>query len=180
MSRIFLFYTFLIISSNFANANITIQNGLSHHYKTSKGSVHKGEIEIYNAGDRQRSVKLFLQDLSYDYNGSIHYKEANSHPFSNANWIGISKSIVDIGKKETVTVDYEITVPDVITEAGSYWSTIIVEPLDDIISQSSEESGIQIRSIIRYAIQIVTDHDVSQEPIPRNEPSFKMKTSSLN
>ncbi len=51
---------------------------------------------------------------------------------------------------------YEITVPDEVTAPGSYWSVIIVEPVDDI-KPSDDKPGVNITSVIRYAIQVITD-----------------------
>lgn len=58
--------------------------------------------------------------------------------------------------KEKTEVFYEITVPNQALDPGSYWSVIIVEPVDDI-KPSDNKPGVNITSVVRYAIQVITD-----------------------
>lgn len=139
-------------------AGIVVLNGLSHTYKVENGKVYKGKIAIENTGNQQQSVKLFLQDFSYKSDGSINYSAPHTNNKTNTDWIKMNTNLITLKAKEKTEVYYEITVPDNISDPGSYWSVIMVEPVEDIKPNDSKQ-GVNITSIIRYAIQVITDLD---------------------
>ncbi|WP_307451734.1 MULTISPECIES: WxL protein host-binding domain-containing protein [Chryseobacterium] len=138
-------------------ANIVILNGLTHHYTVEKSQVYKGKIAIENTSVTPQNVKLFLQDFTYSADGSISYTAPNSYQRTNAAWIHLNTNYVTLKGKEKTEVYYEISVPDSADDDGSYWSVIMVEPVDDPIP-GQNEAGISISSVVRYAIQVITDH----------------------
>jgi uncharacterized protein (DUF2147 family) len=142
----------------FLKAGIVIINGLSHSYKIENGKVYKGKIEIENTGNQSQSVKLFLQDYSYRSDGTINYSAPKTNSRTNADWIKMNTDLVILKAKEKTEVYYEITVPNNVSEPGTYWSVIMVEPVEEIKPNDKKE-GINITSIIRYAIQVITDLD---------------------
>lgn len=155
------FFIILMFSSYLTKANIVILNGLSHNYKVENGQVYKGKISIENTSNQSQNVKLFLQDFNYQSDGAIQYNTPNTNPKTNTNWIKLNTNLISLKAKEKTEVLYEITVPKKIVDAGSYWSVIIVEPVDHI-KPSNEKEGVNITSIVRYAIQIITDVDADK------------------
>lgn len=153
-----IFFTILMFSFYSVKANIVILNGLSHNYKVENGKVYKGKISIENTSNEPQSIKLFLQDFGYQSDGTIQYTVPDTNPKSNAEWIKMNTNLINLKPKQKTEVLYEITVPKQISQAGSYWSVIIVEPVDNI-KPSNEKEGVNITSIVRYAIQIITDLD---------------------
>ncbi|MGH2624129.1 MAG: hypothetical protein ACRDE7_10720, partial [Sphingobacterium sp.] len=140
-----------------AQAGIVVLNGLTHTYQTDKGQVYKGKIEIQNTGNAPQAVKLYLQDITYSYDGTIEYSAPATNPKTNTGWIKLNSNLVNLKQKEKTEIFYEITVPDSISLPGSYWSTLIVEPVEELIPKN-DATGIQITSIVRYAIQIITNY----------------------
>lgn len=154
-----IFYCLIpILFFGFSRANIVVLNGLTHNYKVENGQVYKGKIAIENTDNKPQNVKIFLQDFTYLADGSINYTTPNSNDKSNANWIKLNTNLVTLKAKEKTEIYYEIKVPDKISQAGSYWSVIIVEPIDDL-KPNDNKDGINITSVIRYAIQVITDYD---------------------
>ncbi|GAA5102882.1 hypothetical protein GCM10023210_44280 [Chryseobacterium ginsengisoli] len=147
-----------MLQFSFLKASIVVLNGLSHTYKVENGKVYKGKIALENTGKQPQSVKLFLQDYSYKADGTIYYTAPHTNEKTNADWIKMNTNLVTLKAKEKTEVYYEITVPDKISDPGSYWSVIIVEPVEDIKPNDSKQ-GVNITSIIRYAIQVITDLD---------------------
>ncbi|WP_156309071.1 WxL protein host-binding domain-containing protein [Sphingobacterium endophyticum] len=150
----------LMLVSLFAtqlHAGIVILNGLTHIYRTEKGNVYRGMIEVQNTSTGPQTVKIYLQDLSYKHDGNIYYSPPSTNPKSNAGWIKINSNLLNLKDREKAEIHYEITVPDSINTEGSYWSTIIVEPVDEIIPNKNT-SGLQISSIVRYAVQLITNY----------------------
>ncbi|UFH33876.1 DUF3324 domain-containing protein [Chryseobacterium sp. C-71] len=158
MLKRIIFFIILMFSSFLVKANIVILNGLSHNYKVENGQVYKGKISLENTSNQPQNIKIFLQDFSYQSDGSIQYTTPNTNPKSNAEWIKMNTNLINVKSKEKTEILYEITVPKQVTDVGSYWSVIIVEPVDNI-KPSNEKQGVNITSIVRYAIQIITDID---------------------
>lgn len=158
MIKKFLLCFFFAITTQFVKAGIVVINGLTHSYQVENGKVYKGTIEIENTSTNPQNVKLFLQDLSYQSDGSIFYTEPLTNKRSNSNWVKLNTNLITLKGKEKTEVRYEIIVPNSLPDSGSYWSVIMVEPIDDI-KPSDNKPGVNITSIIRYAIQIITDYD---------------------
>nr|WP_305049517.1 hypothetical protein [Elizabethkingia bruuniana] len=114
------------------HASIVVLNGLTHNYKVENGHVYKGKIAIENTGSTSQNVKIYLQDFSYKSDGSVNYTIPLTNTKTNADWIKLNTNLLTLKAKEKTEVFYEIVVPDKITQAGSYWSVLIVEPVDDI------------------------------------------------
>ncbi|WP_292008555.1 DUF3324 domain-containing protein [Chryseobacterium sp.] len=160
LKRISLFI-FLIFHSIFLHASIVVLNGLTHTYQVENGKVYKGKIAIENTDNHPQSVKLFLQDFAYLANGTITYTSLHTNSRTNGDWIKLNTNLVTLGAKEKTEVYYEISIPDQHRDAGSYWSVIIVEPVENI-KPNDDKAGVNITSIIRYAVQIITDYEAEK------------------
>lgn len=157
IKRILLLVSFLI-PFTLLQASIVILNGLTHHYKVENGQVYKGKIAIENTGNKPQNVKIFLQDFTYQSDGTINYTSPHTNEKTNTDWIKLNTNFITLKAKEKTEVYYEITIPNTTINAGSYWSVIIVEPVDEV-KPSDSKQGINITSIIRYAIQVITDYN---------------------
>ncbi len=151
----------LILQFSFLHAGIVILNGLTHSYKIENGKVYKGKISVENTSNNPQSVKLFLQDFSYHADGTIHYTSLHTNKRTNGEWIKLNTNLITLKGKEKTDVFYEITVPNQTIDPGSYWSVIIVEPVEDI-KPSDNKAGVNITSVVRYAIQVITDFETEK------------------
>ncbi|TZG00322.1 DUF3324 domain-containing protein (plasmid) [Chryseobacterium panacisoli] len=151
----------LILQFSFLHAGIVILNGLTHSYKIENGKVYKGKVAIENTSNTPQSVKLFLQDFAYHADGTINYSALHTNKRTNGEWIKLNTNLVTLKGKEKTEVFYEITVPNQARDSGSYWSVIIVEPVEDI-KPSDNKAGVNITSVIRYAIQVITDFETEK------------------
>lgn len=158
MIKRILFLTLFILPFVILQASIVVLNGLTHNYKVENGQIYKGKIAIQNTGSNPQNVKIFLQDFTYQSNGSMYYTTPHTNEKTNADWIKLNTTFLTLKSKEKTEVYYEITIPNSLNTPGSYWSVIIVEPVDDV-KPSDSKQGINITSIVRYAIQIITDYD---------------------
>lgn len=146
----------LIVSFSSIKANIIILNGLTHNYNIEAGKVYKGKISVENADSHTQNVKFFLQDFTYSADGSIVYSSPNTNEKTNTNWIKLNTNLISLKAKEKAEVFYEITVPTNAPDPGSYWSVIIAEPVEDI-KPTNDKMGVNITSVVRYAIQVITN-----------------------
>lgn len=138
-------------------ASIVITNGLTHSYKLKEGTLQKGIITIENTADIAQNVKLYQQDYSYNATGTSFYEDYGKNKRSNLKWIKLNTNLLKIEGRSRANVSYEILIPEN-TLAGSFWSVVMVEPVDDIVP-NDVKNGIQLKTLIRYSIQIVTTNE---------------------
>lgn len=138
-------------------ASIVITNGLTHNYKLKEGTLQKGIITIENTSDVAQNVKLYQQDYSYNVTGASFYEEFGKNKRSNLKWIKLNTNLLKIEGRSKTNVSYEVVIPEN-TVAGSFWSVIMVEPVDDIVP-SNTKGGIELKTVIRYSIQIITTNE---------------------
>ncbi|MEG0926612.1 WxL protein host-binding domain-containing protein [Chryseobacterium sp.] len=168
IKRILLLIT-VILQFSFLHAGIVVLNGLTHSYKIETGKVYKGKVAIENTSKTPQTVKLFLQDFTYQADGTINYTTLNTNKRTNGEWVKLNTNLITLKGKEKTEVFYEITVPNQAMDPGSYWSVIIVEPVEDI-KPSDNKQGVNITSVIRYAIQVITDFETEKaKPILKFE-----------
>lgn len=150
----------ILVKPDYTKANIIVLNGLTHQIKTEKGKIYKGNIEVQNIGKTTKNVKIYLQDYSYNSDGTTDYTEPGTNKSTNSNWLKFNTNYLELNPGQKSEIYFEISVPENVTENGSYWSTCIVEPVEEV-KANSDNNGIQIHSIVRYAIQIITDYSTN-------------------
>ncbi|MCI0921991.1 WxL protein host-binding domain-containing protein [Sphingobacterium rhinopitheci] len=166
----------LLIIGNFYNtkANIIIVNGLTHQFKTEKGQIYTGKIEVQNIGKTTKSIKLYLQDMSYNSEGEIYYTAPGSNKLTNTDWLKFNTNHIELQPGQKSEFSFEFTVPNHITDKGTYWSTCMIEPVEEIPPNNST-NGLQINSVVRYAIQLITDYSTQSL-----SPVIKFKTINVD
>ncbi|TDB59536.1 hypothetical protein [Arundinibacter roseus] len=155
MSKRILFLFFLAVPVLSAKAGIFVLNGLTHLYKVENGQVLKGKVQIQNTADHPQDVKIYLQDLSYFADGRTLYIDPQTNEKSNAGWVKLNTNLITLKGKEKLDIFYEITVPQNVTDIGTYWSVLIIEPTQ--IIESAKQTGVTITNTMRYAIQLITN-----------------------
>jgi len=148
-----LFLTFLFNNSAFSS--IVVVNGLTHIHNVSEGQVVRGQIEIQNAGFENKAVRVYQKDYLFSHDGEVYYNEPGSNFRSNANWIDFSPSYLELEPQQKTVINYEITIPEG-ELAGSYWSVLMVEGILPI-SPELPRNGLNVSTIMRYAVQMVTN-----------------------
>jgi len=154
--RLFILCILCLLSSGI-RAGVLIINGLSHQYNVVAGQVYKDAIEVQNNSDTPQTLKIYQRDYKFFYTGEAFYDPPGSNPRSNASWIDISPRYLVLRAMEKSIIKYEITVPGSASNlTGTLWSVIMVEGVNTI-DTSSLDKGLNVQTIIRYAVQIATD-----------------------
>ncbi len=135
-------------------AGISVVNGLIHEYKIEEGKSYQGVIEIQNTGESPQAVRISKSDFLCNSEGQVFYEKPVKHERSNANWINLRTTDIILNPKEKYRLVYRVDVPVVLSESGSYWSVLIVEPVEDI-NLEEKINTLNVLTRIRYAIQIV-------------------------
>lgn len=159
MKRVFsvsLFLIFLIVSTDFCFAGISVVGGLTQEKIANPGPGDKFErtILLKNTEKKPLGVKIYKTDYLFYSDGTTLYGEPGGVPRSNASWITISPNRLTIHPGETVPVHYAVRVPDDPDLKGTYWGMVMVEPLAEAASEENGKFGIQ--TVVRYGIQVVT------------------------
>lgn len=154
----------LAISSFVSNSNatITVVNGMSHEYAVSNGMQVNGEVIIKNLGKKPARVLFYKTDLKHNCSGETQFIDINSIERSAANWIEISNNEIVLQAEQEITATYRMVVPATGKFEGSYWGCIMVEEAE-APDTSDRQKGIRVRSLIRYAVQVVANFAVGQE-----------------
>lgn len=134
--------------------NIIVLNGLTHENQVQPGETYRGSIQIQNASEKTKSVRMYQRDYWFSYTGESKHDPAETMERSNAGWVTFNPEMLDLAGNEKATIDFEVIVPSE-SLSGTYWSVIMVEgivPPDT----TSYNSGVTINTAIRYAVQIIT------------------------
>ncbi len=148
----------LIFPFSQAFAEISIENGLSHEFKVSPAGNYSGNIIIANYGNKDQYAKIYQKDYLFNYKGQSFYDTPGSLKRSNAKWIDLNATYVKVPAHGKIDVQYEIKVPHD-SLVGSYWSVIMVEGVNGGIDTSKLSKGVNIQTVFRYAIQVITNVD---------------------
>lgn len=155
LKHLFLFGIFSVFISFVSHANIIVLNGLTHENEAQPGETYRGTIQIQNASEKTRSVRIYQRDYWFSCTGESKHDPAGTSERSNAGWISFNPELVELGPNETSTINFEVMIPGG-SLSGTYWSVIMVEGIvpPDTTGYSS---GVTINTAIRYAVQIVTN-----------------------
>jgi len=142
-----------VLLSLCCQAQIAVQGKLTHEFVVEPGRSYAGEIVISSTTDSSTDVESAQSDYLFFANGSNVYGEPGSMPRSNAGWITFYAPST-IGPNETVSILYEIKVPNDPSLVGTYWSMILITP--QLSPAETPEEGVGIQQRMGYGIQIVT------------------------
>lgn len=146
----------LCLLSSFISANIVVINGLTHENTALPGEKYRNSIQIQNAGDERKSVRIYPRDYWFSHLGESKHDLPGSLPRSNAAWITYTPQLITLEPREKAIVEFEVNIPENDSLIGTYWSVIMIEGITapDTLATSG---GIKINTAIRYAIQIITN-----------------------
>jgi hypothetical protein len=143
------------LCSSLTYSNVLVLNGLTHIHEVVKGNIYEGTIKIQNPKNEAQAVRIYQKDYRFYHTGETLYDEPTSHDRSNAPWIELSSTYVELQPKETRTLQYKLSTPNEAHLHGSFWSVVMIESLQPVREMTS--LGVHINSTIRYAIQIVSN-----------------------
>lgn len=153
---------FLLCVLQPSHAAIVILNGLTHVHTTSSGGQINGKIVVRNDGAKESRIIIYKQDLLSNCQSAFEYKETASHKRTLGNWLKTNVDEKLLAPSEEYTIFYTIDVPKDLKENGSFWSVLMVEGAEPVREEFSK--GMQVNSKVRYAVQVITDVGIVQNP----------------
>jgi len=121
------------------------------------GDTYRGTIVIRNPGAEVVEAKLYQTDYVFSADGRNSFDAPASRRRSNAGWLRLNREQVAIGPEASVSVDYEVRVPDDQALSGTYWSIVMIQELPALEATGLPRSGMKLAQTLRHAIQIVTE-----------------------
>lgn len=169
------------------SASVSVSSGLTHVHEVALGEQCDGAIVLDNPGQTTERVEIYQTDYRFTADGHSYYDDPGTLPRSNASWIRLGQSTVDIPPGSSVTVPYRIRVPAGKGMVGTYWSMVMVEMAGSIdseapiMSSAKDEKSIVlgIKQKFRYGIQIVTNiGGTGKKKLTFSNPSLQRAESS--
>jgi len=144
--------------SALANGDIKVLGALTQEKVGNIGESYSDTILLKNTGQASCEVKIYQTDYLFRADGSNFYSLPGSNPLSNAKWITLSASSVTIPPGQTAPVNYHIKIPQSEDLHGTYWSLVMVEPVETkSVPSAKGKYTLGLKTNIRYGVQIVTN-----------------------
>ncbi|MCL6590270.1 MAG: hypothetical protein K6U80_09985 [Firmicutes bacterium] len=152
---------FLLLNrSVLAEGGIRVLGELTQEKSVKSGNKYDGCFLIKNTGPAACKVRIYQTDYFFYADGTNIYGNPGAAPQSNAKWITLSSNYITIPGNDTATVNYRVEVPPNKELRGTYWSMVMVEPVEDAAGQVSQPKGkavLGLKAVIRYGIQVITN-----------------------
>ncbi|MFO7891624.1 MAG: hypothetical protein R6V04_14945 [bacterium] len=151
----FIFFVFIFGSKLYSQSQIAIAGELTYEQNILPGNDESAALSIRNLGSDSVLVRVYQKDYVFYYDGTTDYPEPGTIERSNATWITYTPTRFYVPGNAEVIVNFGVQVPSSDTLAGTFWSMLMVEPMDEIVPEKKE--GISVNTVIRYGIQIITN-----------------------
>ena len=144
----------LLVFTPSAMAAVMLTGGYTHNYNLVAGGQVRGAILLKNMGRAPAEIKIYLEDI----------QNSRRSGRSNRGWVRLSTNRLIIPAGASKKVTYIINSPRG-NLRGSYWSALIVEPLNKGSLESEQKQRnnnnkkikVSINQVIRHAIRLVTE-----------------------
>lgn len=138
-----------------ANAGFLVTGSLVKEKTVSPGQNYQVIILIKQTGGKSDRLKIYQNDYFFDYTGKSYYPAPGKLKRSNADWIEIQNNELILNTNEEKSILLDVHVPPNDSLKGTYWSTIMIEGVNE--DDANPSGQITIHSRTRYAIQLLSN-----------------------
>jgi hypothetical protein len=154
----------LLLATSMSHAGeISVIGALVREAALQPGETAEGVILVQNNEDVPRDVIAHLSDYTFAADGSNDFATAGTNPRSNSAWVHFTPNQATVPPHETVSIYYTMEAPADPGFRGTYWSLLMVESPPLAAADPARGGSVQIRTVIRYGVQLVT-HLGAPEP----------------
>ena len=175
------FLTILILLGLVSNchAGVSLVGSQTREDTIGSGDQYEGDIVVRNSDDKPVEIRVYQKDYLFYADGRSLYDESGSTPRSNASWITVQPAQMTVVPKGSGSFHYTVQVPINANLEGSYWSLLMIEPMAPpavVPGQEKNKISVGLQTVIRYAIQIVTNFGESgQRKLRFSEKKLAMR-----
>lgn len=158
---------FLPICAAFGQV-VSVESPLVQEFQVEVGKPASGSLTLANMSDEPASVVLYINDYFRREPGTIDFTEPGSEPHlrSNAAWVALSESIVQLQPNERRNIGFTIRVPhhsELVNPSGTFWSALLVESLESyrrrtapVALSARPQFNVSVTTSYRTAIVLAT------------------------
>jgi len=154
----------LCVAGPVANGQVSVLSSTVEEYSGAPGESYVARIDIANASNKPQVVRLYQTDYHFAANGTSDFDPPSSFAHSNATWIALQSERVTVPAAGTLSVPYTVTIPKADSLRGTYWSAVMVEPVEHMVAASASGTSspqMGLGTIVRYAVQVATHINAS-------------------
>jgi hypothetical protein len=155
--RSFTPFVLALMWASAAHAGISPESATTEVRSATPGTTYRGTVVVRNSGSKTVDVKLYRTDYAFSADGRSSYATPGQLPRSNAPWLRLVREQIRLAPGERGSVDYEVSVPNDTQLTGTYWSAVMLEQLGGAEQGTTKEEKVQLRQVVRYAIQVITE-----------------------
>lgn len=138
-----------------ADAGVTLVGSMTHEKTAKPGEKIEGQLMLKNRDeDRSADVRIYQTNYFLTADKGESYEKSANQLRSNEKWVALSQNYITVPPKALITVPYTVHVPADANLNGTYWSLIMVEPVDESSRPKGKGFGLMFK--IRYAVQLIT------------------------
>ncbi|MBI5058801.1 hypothetical protein HZB60_03335 [candidate division KSB1 bacterium] len=138
-------------------AKVTVGT-LSFEREAVPGERYEGSIIVSNDGDQLARVSIYQTDYAFASDGTNRYADPGHDPRSNAPWVSLGPTQLDVPPRQTSRLNYVVNVPANSALVGTYWSMIMVEEQaqpEELLASRDPQPPV-VHQVLRYGVQCVT------------------------
>lgn len=142
-----------------AEAQVSVLSSTVEEHTGGPGEKYAGRIEIANSSRTAQVVRLYQTDYTFAADGTSNFDRAGSTARSNSAWISLQSEQVTVPPTSSISVPYTVAIPRTDSLRGTYWSAIMVEPVEHptpTVAKDGEKPHVGLGTVIRYAVQVST------------------------
>ncbi len=163
---ILIFLVFLLMNSYIVTAGIFVSDELTHKYISTFSEEIEGTILIKNNEQEPNEAIIYQTDYLYNAEGENIFERPGTLPRSNAKWIDVSPRHIVVPANGEAYINYKIFVPQDTSLRGTYWSVIMVEPVNKSSQDNDTKDGdvkIGLNIKTRYGIRVINSMEGAGE-----------------
>jgi hypothetical protein len=158
LKKLFILMAAAVLFQNAAYPELIVNSSFFNQKNASPGDTYTGLISIQNNGSKPQPVKAYKTDYKFNASGANKFNPPGTDPRSNASWISFSPTDLIIPPGGKAALSYTVDVPRSSSLNGSYWSMIMIEPVESVSENpANEKSQMQLKTRVRFGVQFVTD-----------------------
>ena len=158
--KIILLIVAVMVFQAAGRSEIIVNSSLFNQKNAKPGEKYTGVISVQNIGNKTQPVKAYRTDYKFNASGANSFNAPGTDPRSNAPWVSLSPSDFVMPPNGKAVIYYTVDVPNDPNLKGSYWSMIMVEPVENLAAKPVTEKRkhkLQFTTQIRFGVQIATD-----------------------
>ncbi|MCA9754708.1 MAG: hypothetical protein KDA27_02820 [Candidatus Eisenbacteria bacterium] len=146
----------LLVASSLASPRTSyasfVVSPMEHHLTIGAGSRESAVLSIRNSGDRPLSLRLYLSDSVFDFDGGEQDIPLDRLDRSCAPWVHLASDLLDLAPGEMRQIDLDVAPAE--DAVGSYWTKLYIEEVSVPQPMVEEHQGRRYEVFMRQRMGV--------------------------